>query len=251
MPMNKEFRAEWTALGYSEHMGSAEVVRPPESNVRRVYYLTFTEYAISNIALGRIKVSRFSDLNDPFELLALRGNDAQVRNFGRLLRDEYDRTTGLICFSTNWISPPLWSHYASRHHGICLGFDIPRANLAEVVYQESRVRDHLSDKSWPPSELSFELRAKLATTKFEEWAYESEARMLFPLETVAKAGGLYFKDFATDLKLAEVILGPLCDIPLARIRSLVSALHPAAVTFRSRLAWHSFSVVPMESTVDW
>ena len=36
----------------------------------RVYYLTSAEYAISNLALKRIKVSRYQDLNDPFELLA-------------------------------------------------------------------------------------------------------------------------------------------------------------------------------------
>ncbi|PBB83563.1 hypothetical protein CK216_27790 [Mesorhizobium sp. WSM3876] len=249
--MRPEYRAEWAALGYDRHMGSAEVVRPPESNLLRAYYLTSAEYAISNIALGRIKVSRFSDLNDPFELLALKGNQAHVRNFGRLLRDEYDRTTGLICFSTNWISPPLWSHYAAKHHGICLGFDIPRRSLSEVVYEEDRVRDHLPEKAWPPSDLSVDLRTKLATTKFREWAYESETRMIFPLETATKAGGLYFKEFGDDLRLAEVILGPLCDIPPAGIRSLVSAIQPGAVTFRSRLAWKSFSVVPMESTVDW
>lgn len=36
----------------------------------RVYYFSNTEYTISNLALKRLKVSRFSQLNDPFELLA-------------------------------------------------------------------------------------------------------------------------------------------------------------------------------------
>ncbi|MBZ9851234.1 DUF2971 domain-containing protein [Mesorhizobium sp. CA14] len=247
--MHKEYRAEWVAAGYDQRMGSAEVVRPPGNDFVRAYYLTSAEYAISNIALGRIKVSRFSDLNDPFELLALRGSKRHVRDFGRLLRDEYDKSTGLLCFSKNWISPPLWSHYALRHRGICLGFDISRATLADVVYAEERV---LPDKSWPPPDMiSQDLRSKLATTKFQQWAYEAETRMIFPLDSALREGGLFFKEFAPDLSLAEVILGPLCDIPLAGLRSLVGAVQPRAVVFRSRLAWNSFSVVPMESTVNW
>ncbi|MBZ9673798.1 DUF2971 domain-containing protein [Mesorhizobium sp. ES1-3] len=247
--MHTEYRSEWVAAGYDRHMGSAEVVQPPGSDFVRAYYLTSAEYAISNIALGRIKVSRFSDLNDPFELLALRGNERDVRDFSRLLRKEYDKSTGLLCFSKNWISPPLWSHYASRHRGICLGFDISRAALADVVYAEERVTPY---KSWPPSDMiSEDLRSKLAKTKFQQWAYEAETRLIFPLESAVQEGGLFFKAFGPDLSLAEVILGPLCDIPLAGIRSLVSAVQPNAVAFRSRLAWHSFSVVPMESTVNW
>lgn len=75
--------------------------------------------------------------------------------------------------------------------------------------------------------------------------------MLFPLDTAVKEGGLYFKAFGSDLSLAEVILGPLCELPLDGIRALVSSVRPGAVAFRSRLAWNSFSVVPSESSVDW
>jgi hypothetical protein len=75
--------------------------------------------------------------------------------------------------------------------------------------------------------------------------------MMFPLTLAAREGGLHFKEFGPDLSLAEVILGPLCDIPLASIRALVSSVRPEAVAFRSRLAWNSFSVVPLESSVDW
>ena len=37
----------------------------------RVYYLTPSQYALSSIALRRLKVARYNDLNDPFELLAV------------------------------------------------------------------------------------------------------------------------------------------------------------------------------------
>lgn len=37
----------------------------------RVFYLTTSQFALSNIALRRLKVARLNDLNDPFELLAI------------------------------------------------------------------------------------------------------------------------------------------------------------------------------------
>ena len=52
-------------------MGSAIACLPPEdSSLLRLYHLTIAEHAVSDIALGRLKVARFSDLNDPFEVIA-------------------------------------------------------------------------------------------------------------------------------------------------------------------------------------
>lgn len=45
----------------------------------RVYHLSEARYALSGIALRRIKISRFSDLNGPFELLGANLNDKEVR----------------------------------------------------------------------------------------------------------------------------------------------------------------------------
>lgn len=66
-------------------MGSDMIAPPAPSGFVRGYYLTSTDYAINNISLGRLKVARFSDVNDPFELLALnfreRATRKIVRNF--------------------------------------------------------------------------------------------------------------------------------------------------------------------------
>jgi hypothetical protein len=81
--MNKAFRAKWVDLGYGSVMGSAEVVLPPPPEFIRVYHLTPTKYAISDIEHGRLKVARFSDLNDPFELLALSFKELAVEKSSR------------------------------------------------------------------------------------------------------------------------------------------------------------------------
>ncbi|MDW9570209.1 DUF2971 domain-containing protein [Sinorhizobium meliloti] len=33
-------------------------------------------------------------------------------------------TYGIVCLSDNWQHPMMWSHYADRHRGICLAFDV-------------------------------------------------------------------------------------------------------------------------------
>lgn len=71
MPYDEKLREQWVRANYPSNMGSACVVPPPPPNPRRVYHLTAAEFAISDIVYGRLKISRFSDLNDPFELMAL------------------------------------------------------------------------------------------------------------------------------------------------------------------------------------
>ncbi len=100
MPMHKEFRQQWARAGYSSKMGSAEVVPPPPREVLRVYHITSAEYGISNIGLQRMKVARFTDLNDLFELLALNVSDKPARKRLAEFKTTYDGNTGLLCFTS-------------------------------------------------------------------------------------------------------------------------------------------------------
>jgi hypothetical protein len=63
------------------------------------YYFTSADYGLGGIALRRLKVARFSDANDPFELLGVRLRDRQVRKAVKDFKKECNKTTGLLCFS--------------------------------------------------------------------------------------------------------------------------------------------------------
>lgn len=76
-------------------------------------------------AKGRIKISRFDDLNDPFELLAAQLRSKDVRKAFGALRDHMCANRGVLCFSRGWHNPLLWSHYGDKHRGICLGSMCP------------------------------------------------------------------------------------------------------------------------------
>lgn len=87
----------------------------------------------------------------------------------------------------------------------------------------------------------------MISTKYESWRYEREWRLLCELSTSENEGGLYFVRFAKDLKLVEVILGPLCQLSLKRIRGLVDDRHKGAMTYKARLAYRSFRIIAASS----
>ncbi len=246
--MHREFRAKWTEAGYQPTLGSAAVVLPPPQEYLRVYHFTTADYAISNIGLSRIKLARFSDLNDPFELLAVNFRERQVRKAVRDFKNTYDSHTGLLCFSADWTNPVLWSHYGQKHRGICLGFNIKRSRVEKVLYEDKRLLAELGEEG-QTLEIDETLQKLLLCTKYQHWRYEEEWRAFVKLKDAKREGQLYFCPIDEHLQLAEVILGPQCDLSIDVVRELTKARHPDAITFESRLAFRSFNVVPRESTV--
>ena len=229
-------------------MGSSATGEPPPSDKIRLYHLTTQEHAISNIALRRIKVARFYDLNDPFELLALNFKYGHVRKVVKEFKTAFDSAHGMLCFTADWTSPVMWSHYAMKHRGICLGFDLPKTLVQKVEYEDKRLLETLGE-SKDPYGLSNELQNLLMRTKSKQWNYEEEYRMFVPLAEAIQQGNLYFKPLGNDITLVEVILGPNCEIALDEVRKLTERNKYDAKVFKSRLAWKHFKVVPYESTV--
>jgi hypothetical protein len=234
---------EWMRLRYPEGMGSAKFgLLPPDHNFVRAYHLTSAKHAESNITRRRLKVARFSEVNDPFELMALNFHKRETRQLVTRFKDLYNSNTGLLCFSKNWTNPLLWSHYADRHKGICLGFDLSRGDVQEVSYVEKRLRMQDED----PHSIPQDLKDFLLRTKFKGWEYEQELRMFVDLSKAEqeqeKGKVLYFWPLGEDLRLREVILGEQND-SLEDIRKLTKDTNPDAVVFKTRLERRGFRIV--------
>ena len=249
MPKHKKFRKLWVKAEYDERMGSAWVRPPPPPNSIAVWHFTSAEFAISDIALSRLKVARFSDVNDPFELLALNFREGRVRKITRSFKDSHNTHTGFLSFSRNWTNPMLWSHYANKHRGICLGFDLKRDKCQHIKYSDKRILAQLEQKDDDPTKLTPALQNLLLSTKSAHWSYEQEVRMFVKLSSARREGALYFYPFDGHLQLAEVILGPQCDMSLDSARALTRSHCPDARVYKSSLAFKSFSVVPSEKTI--
>ena len=244
--MPPTLREQWTAAGYRSDYGSAAVVPPPPPAFIRAYHLTDAPFAISSIALCRLKVARFSDLNDPFELMAVNFRERRTRQIVRNFKNAYDSHTGLLCFSADWKNPVLWSHYGAKHRGVCLGFNVRREVVQHVRYEDERLLAQLGE-SGDPNGISEELQELLLCTKFRHWEYEQELRLFVPLETAPREGSLHFYQFGENLQLAEIILGPQCNLSISSVQELTQLRCPEAVVFESRLAFKYFAVVPASS----
>ena len=248
MPRHPEYRDLWKKAGYKREMGSAEVVPPPSSEYRRVYHLTKAEYAISDISFAQLKVARFSELNDPFELFAVRSRaifrEDRARDTARI-----DKKYGLLSFSGDWTDPVLWAHYGDRNRGVCLGFDLKLTRAEEVIYKDERVKIPWQDVSDDPDSLSQDLRKAIFRTKFTSWSYEAEWRSIVSLADARCVNGMYFCEFGPNLRLMEVILGHKCVLPIQKMRLLVDRNHKDVTTICSRLADQHFGIVPNESTI--
>jgi hypothetical protein len=249
MPNHEMLRREWIAADYKSDMGSAIACRPPANrSAIRLYNLTSAEHALNNIEKRRIKVSRFADLNDPFELLAANFKEYKTRQVMRNWKDKSHSLTGLLCFAGDWSEPVMWSHYAKKHTGICLGFDVSRSLVQQVSYQDNRILAALGPTPMP-DKLSEELQQQLLCTKSGGWRYEDEYRRFVDLSDALADGPLHFWPIHGDIQLTEVILGPLCEESLESIRQKVKPHFPDAVVFKARLAYQSFKIVPDMRTI--
>jgi hypothetical protein len=133
--------------------------------------------------------------------LAFDGHDkAGFRGYLAVMASRF----GVLCLSEKKDDLLQWSHYADRHKGICLGFDLGNGGkFAPVKYVADRFRF--------PTKLDEDFMWKLLSTKSLHWSYEKEWRVFLKTDTPTfdKSTGraLYFADFGSELILREVILG--------------------------------------------
>ena len=223
-------------------MGSETIVSPPAKNFLRVYHMMEARWALVAIKNQRLKVSRFENLNDPFELFALNRHTQAARTASKKFAAAFNATQGLLCFGADWSNAVMWSHYGEKHKGVCLGFDVRRTLLQRIEYKDKRVRAALgSDPA--TAVLTPALQNQLACIKAQAWHYEEELRRFVVLASTVSEPPLHFVSFDADMQLKEVILGDRCVEDLNAVRQLVAAKSPSAVAFKARLAYRSFRVV--------
>ena len=202
----------------------------------RVYHLLPRKWALCDLKHGRLKVATFDDLNDPFELRGLALEDPAERlRFNRW----HNRTAarlGLLCFSKSWRNPVLWSHYADKHKGICLGFDVPESCLHEVKYMSER----LQFAQIIPNEGQLQ---QLLRTKFKDWEYEAEYRRIVSLNETCAINNLHYLPFCSDLRLQEVVLGARCTVQKKDLEELLGDGFSHIELTQARPAFQTFNVV--------
>jgi hypothetical protein len=212
----------------------------------RLYYMTSHEIATKHVlSERRMKLSRFHELNDPFEMKPHSLADKEMRRITEILEKKYFQHTGILCFSDNWRSPVMWAHYADKHRGVCLGFDVAKDEpdvVRQVEYNPERVKV-LLDSQKELYGLDQNFIQTIIYTKAHEWAYEREWRVIGKLEHQDPATGYYFVDFGPKLILREVILGCRNDTPVGDIAKLARNNDASVRVCRARPAFQEFAMV--------
>ena len=209
----------------------------------RVLHFRNAKYGLKSLKERRLKIARIIELNDPFEFLGARLSDPKLRKAMNETKNELSQTTGPLCFSKTWHNPVQWSHYAEKHKGICMGFEIPKSLLAKVEYVDERLPCG--------NVVDFELMKKFLTTKFSHWAYEEEYRLFISLDKNEEENGLYFLDFSDDLRLKQVIVGARSTLSRKQISEALGDLSQDVEVFKARPAFKSFEVVRNKNEKLW
>ena len=208
----------------------------------RVYHFANAKYALEDIQHQRLKISRFNELNDPFELLAADLLDKRHREAFARFKNQINDQAGIVCFSGAWANPLLWGHYADKHTGMALGFDAVDDKLIDVHYTSMRPKvefDEVNRKIINGSQVLNDL----IRTKFTDWKYENEFRMFAQLDKLEKKAKLSFVKFSEDLVLREVILGINCNIPIEKVRKLVNSGSSKIKVIKAGMALRTFKVI--------
>lgn len=204
------------------------------------YHFLSVDNAIKDLEQGRIKVSTLDTLNDPFEFMPYRRYRFKERQpYNKVFR-EISKKWGVLCFSQTWTEQLLWAHYADKHKGIALGFEIPEDNLLKVDYVSSEIRTRFKlTGNVKEDEHRF---LGLAKVKFQEWKYEKEYRLLVDLNNCRKEDGLYFLPFGNALKLKEIVLGCRFNHKAMKEKILELASRHNARIIPTREGWEDYRI---------
>ncbi|MDF7824875.1 DUF2971 domain-containing protein [Pontiellaceae bacterium B12227] len=143
----------------------------------------FSRETFEKFAGNTSKLSGKDASSDIAMFNSLAGQDESVSISGLMeqLQHHID-AHGICCFSKLWNSILMWSHYADKHTGICIGYDDTRDNgeLCEVKYSTHYPELHVNETDTCDGLQTF--KEKYLLTKSADWIYENEYRLIDPIK---------------------------------------------------------------------
>lgn len=174
-----------------------------------------------------------------------------LRQVFQAAKTEFAKHRGILCFSRGWTNSLLWSHYADRHAGLCLGFEVPASRLEPIKYARKRmIVDPVALSRTSETDIVETFRPFMFT-KYAHWKYESEMRCLVELNEKDIETGLYFASFSNELRLAEVIVGPRSSVTRNDLAAALADLLPFVRVFKARPAFRTFKVTRQKNDLLW
>jgi Protein of unknown function (DUF2971) len=207
----------------------------------RLYYFTNERHGLEAIRDQRLKIAIINYLNDPFEFQSIATNDENEQEKFTKFLNQMSYEVGIICMSKSWQHPLMWSHYAEKHKGICLGFEVDEGNVFKIDYRAERLRLHELGIS-SLDDLDQSGMSKILSTKYKGWEYEQEYRLFSDLKDGDAVNELYFFEYTDKFMLKEIVLGFKSSVPTNKLTKLLGNRSKIVDCFKSRLDHSEFMI---------
>ena len=105
--------------------------------------------------------------------------DANLGWFSKSFADVFDegkKNIGITCFSKSPFKTLMWSHYAEKHSGVCIGFSFKNSAGDGLIQMEVNYADKIVPMSFYKNQT--ESIYNWLFTKSKIWEYEEEVRRL-------------------------------------------------------------------------
>lgn len=188
-----------------------------------------TEYAIADITGFTMSFQHPSEFNDPLDTLLFRWIDHNILEgdyeYLYQLRKAIDHLR-VRCFTIppepknpaeelllpiERIHPLMWAHYADRHHGLCIVYEIKKDFFSKGIHEPSFRNIHKVSYTADIPNLSSDININDALfTKGQIWEYENEVRILdFDMTTNENVKVIHLHQDEVSIK--EVYFGVNCS----------------------------------------
>lgn len=142
-------------------------------------------------------------------------NSKEKSLFFRKVRDNYK----VSCFSKKYDNILMWSHYANKHNGICIGFDFP----IDVFPKDFILMPVIYKNTVSPFDMYADPHRIILhwlTTKSFHWAYEQEVRAIINTKS-SKLSNHYVYELEKEY-IKEIIFGcNISDYEIIKTMSLI------------------------------
>jgi hypothetical protein len=207
----------------------------------RLYYYTSKQWGMKSLWEKRLKIALYSELNDPFELLPFQQPDQKAREHIDTVVKVLSKDHGVLCFSESWRTTLMWAHYADKHTGMCLGFEIEdNPYLSKIEYVPKRLPCPI-DFSQPLGGVNEAVMSQSLSSKHSGWKYEKEHRLRVRLQE--KRDGIFYYPFNNAMELREVIIGARSSLSIVDVAEAIGKQPDADVKiWTARQAHSSFNM---------
>lgn len=230
-----EYRKKYMPKTLYKYVGLSNNISCNKDNNSCIHNNNLNKSKFDALSNHLIWMSRYNNLNDPFEFKAMYLKRTVLEEKGwplSMLDDYIERTRAafLITSFTNSLvdNMPMWAHYSNNHKGFCIEYDVLNPKLVyPISYEEERfgiasILTSLFELTYKlykgeinENNEEFQFYLTLIThfglIKHKSWFYENEYRVIY-VDSSENKLGMLIPSINVGLQIKRIFIGTQCSI---------------------------------------